>query len=148
MRKKCPINSYPDLSNKCRTLCAEYDRLIFEAIKSDRAIGIEEYLERPLLISHELFEAGCNDRDTRRLVFSLSTVITDFDRLLDMISTIYLNFWKETRDNVNYKVLFLIFECIMRLKPGCFFNLPMIRQELEKCSSNQTKYARWGKGKD
>ena len=72
IRKKFPINSYPDLSNKCRTLCEEYDRTIFDAIKSDRAIGIEKYLEGPLLICHELFEAGCNDKDTRRLVFFFS----------------------------------------------------------------------------
>ena len=72
IRKKCLKNPYQDLSNKCRSLCEEYDRTIFQAIQSNRGIAIEEYLEGPLLICHELFEAGCDDQATRRLVFYLS----------------------------------------------------------------------------
>ena len=63
-----------------------------------------------------------------------------------MIAKIHKNFWLENAENVVYKGLYQIFECISRLNPACWFSLPLIETKLQEVANNTTKYRLWGKG--
>ena len=67
-------------------------------------------------------------------------------RLLATLVDIYREFWCETEHNVHYKALYQIFECLSKLKPSNWFELPLIQAKLEECAVNTTKYQLWGKG--
>ena len=66
---------------------------------------------------------------------------------MDILVQIYLNFWTETQDNVQYKALYCIYEGICRLKPPDWFSLPGIQRKLEECSKNDSNYFYFAKGK-
>ena len=65
-RKYRLINSLPDTGNRCITLAREYDQKINAIIERGEPITIEEMIEAPAIIAHELFEGDMKDRESRR----------------------------------------------------------------------------------
>ena len=73
-------------------------------------------------------------------------MIHDIYRLAACIIQIMSNFWIETADNVIYKCVWMLHESVVPIKPLHLFDLPKIRQCLDKCSKNESTYSYWGAG--
>ena len=43
-------------------------------------------------------------------------------------------------------MLYMIYETITSIRPCCFFELSLIRRELDKCCKNKSQYTHWGEG--
>ena len=149
-RKFNLIDPITNTGDVCKALAQEYDQKINEAIEAGRPIGIEEMIELPSLIALQCFEGDMINKESRRLVYLHILVIVQLNRflyrLLATVAEIHKNFWLENSNNIQYKALYKIFECISRLHPSAWFELPLIQSKLEECANNTTKYQLWGKG--
>ena len=67
-RKYNLTDTKPDTEKVCKALVKKYDQKINAAIVISRLISIEEMLEAPALIAHELFENSMITEESRRLV--------------------------------------------------------------------------------
>ena len=71
MKNKIPV-SPPDTANNCKAMAEEFDLAISEAIDDNKPLGIEQLLEIPFMIMHELiesrFETGVDDNTRRSVV--------------------------------------------------------------------------------
>ena len=65
-RKYQLINSVKDTENICKSLAREFDQKINETIEAGKPISIENLIECPALIVHELFEGDMKDDESRR----------------------------------------------------------------------------------
>ena len=149
-RKFNLISPISDTGDVCKALVKEYDQKINEAIEAGRPISIEEMIESPSLITLQCFEGDMINTESRWLVFLHILVILLCNRflyrLLATVAEIHKHFWLENEHNIHYKALYKIFECISKLHPSSWFELPLIESKLEECANNTTKYQLWGKG--